>query len=238
MMGRTLGIVIALAALPLGGAGANEPSFDDRVRDYLLQNPEVILEALEVLSERERQAAMQDRITAFPELISERTGLGIGDAEAPIRVVEFFDYKCAPCKALHPVLVSFVTEHPELRVDMRHLPILSPGSERAARFALAVQQLHGDTAYELVHEHLWSVRGALNSEVFARIADDLSLDFAALSAAAESDAVTDRITYNRDAAIALGVLGTPAFVTPTSVTFGTTDIERLADAWLPNGLSD
>lgn len=232
MLFRCFLTVVALAFLPIGAVWAKEASFEDRVRDYLLENPEVILEALEILSERERIATMQARVAMFPELFTDPWRLGMGKEDAPIHVIEFFDYKCAPCKAVHPVLLDFVKKTPQVRIEMRQLPILSPGSERAARFALAVQATYGNEAYAEVNEQLWEVRGPLGRQTFERIARDLGLDFAALEPIAEGKEITERITYNRDLAIALEILGTPAFVTKSSVIFGTTDIDNLAQVWL------
>ncbi|MEL7151673.1 MAG: DsbA family protein [Pseudomonadota bacterium] len=214
------------------GSVAEELSFEDRVRAYILDNPEIILEALTILSEREAAAATQARVAAFPELFSDPPALGIGDPDAPIKVIEFFDYKCVPCKAVHPVLVDFVAQHPDVRIEMRHLPILTPGSERAARFAMAVRDVEGDAAYATVNDALWTLRGPLNNAGFERVAAELDLDFSQIAPVMESEAITARITYNRDAAIALEILGTPAFVTADSVLFGVTDIDVLSEAWL------
>ena len=219
-------------ALGVGTAQANDAEFEERVRRYLLDNPEVILEALEGLAAREAAAEMRSRIARFADLFEAPPVHGLGRADAPVRVVEFFDYKCAPCKAMHPALVALVDAHPDLRIEMRHLPILSPGSERAARFALATRAVAGDQAYGAVHDRLWSQRGVLNSTTFERIAGDLGLDFAAIADAMDSPDITARIDYNRDAAIALDILGTPAFVTPESVRFGQSDVAGLATLWL------
>ncbi|MCV3273308.1 DsbA family protein [Roseobacter sinensis] len=202
------------------------------MRAFILDNPEIIVEALEILAEREARAETQARLAAYPELFADAARLGEGDVAAPRRIVEFFDYKCVPCKTIHPALVEFVAAHPEVRLEMRQLPILTPGSERAARFALASREIYGDETYRAVHDRLWDVRGPLNTAGFQRIAGTLDLDFAKIAPVMESEAVTSRITYNRDVAIALGVLGTPAFVTPDSVVFGSTDIEALSEVWL------
>lgn len=224
--------IFGVMVASLGVASAEEASFEDRVRAYLLENPEVIVEALRILSEREVRAAMTARVAEFPELFSDTARLGEGDPAAPIRVVEFFDYRCVPCKEVHPGLVAFVEEHPEVRIEMRHLPILTPGSERAARFALATEATYGTSEYRAVHDRLWQMRGPLNMAGFQRIADDLGLDFERIEQAMDNEAISARIDFNRDVAIALEVLGTPAFVTRDSVTFGSTDIAALSANWL------
>ncbi len=215
-----------------GVACADDRSFEERVRAYLLENPEVIVEALTILSEREARTAMAERVAAFPELFEDPARLGEGSPTAPVRVIEFFDYKCEPCKAIHPSLVDFVDAHPDVRIEMRHLPILTPSSERAARFALATEAAHGTDAYRAVHDKLWEMRGPLNEAGFQRIARDLDLDYDSIEAAMESPPISDRISFNRDVAIALEILGTPAFVAKDSVTFGSIDPETLPDLWL------
>lgn len=211
---------------------AHESDLEERMRAYILDNPEVIFEALEILAQRQEQAALVERLAAFPEVFTAPPALGIGADDAAIRVVEFFDYRCAPCKALHPGLEDLVRRQPDLRLEMRHLPILSPGSERAARFALATQQVAGRQAYQRVHAALWTLKGPLNEVRFKEIADAAGLDFEQIKAGMRSAPVTAEINRNRDLAIALGILGTPAFVTPTSVQFGETDIETLSRLWL------
>lgn len=225
-----LALMTCMAACP--GPAAAEDAFGARVRDYLLAHPEVIMEALTILSERERKAALAARIAAFPELFAAPPRLGLGHPDAPVRVVEFFDYRCQPCKAMHPVLEAFVAAHPQVRLEMRHLPILSPGSERAARFALAVREVAGDDAHARVHDRLWALRGPLDAAAFERIAVAEGLDFAPIEAAMEGDAVSARIAGNRDIAVALELHGTPAFVTPDDVALGLLAADGLAARWL------
>ena len=115
---------------------------------------------------------------------------------------------------------------------MRHLPILTPGSERAARFALAVRDVAGDAAYARVHDRLWEMRGPMNAAGFAGIAAEEGLDFARIAPVMDSAAITERIDRNRDIAIALEILGTPAFVTRDSIHFGRADVAELSRLWL------
>ncbi len=218
------------AAMP---AVAGEPyDFEDRVRAFLLSNPEVIVEALDVLMQREAQQAVVQTLSNYPELFTDAPSLGLGPEDAPIRVVEFFDYKCVPCKAMHDPLISLVKKNPNIRIEMRHLPILSPGSERAARFALAVSAVAGKKAYADVHDDLWAIRGPLNIAAFERIAADHDLDFQAIADMMDSAEISQRISLNRDVAIALEILGTPAFITPKTVNVGQSDVDELAKVWL------
>jgi len=213
-------------------ADMTDKEFEERLRSYLLAHPEIILEAMEILSERESRAAQTAQIAKHAEMFEQTPILGIGPDAAEHTVIEFFDYRCAPCKALHPRLKAALKDHPAIRVEMRHLPILSPGSERGARFALAVKAVGSPAQYRAVHEDLWTLKGPLQEPAFERIALAHGLDWNAVRGAMKSDAVSARISTNRDIAIDLQILGTPAFVTPTYISFGSTDAEALVAGWL------
>ncbi|WP_375227981.1 DsbA family protein [Roseobacter sp. S98] len=221
-----------MLSLQSAAADMTDQEFEERVRTYLLAHPEIILEAMEALSKREARTAQTAQIAKYAEMFAEPAVLGIGPTDAALTVIEFFDYRCAPCKALHPKLQAALEDYPDIRVEMRHLPILSPGSERGARFALAVKNLGSPEQYRAVHEALWSIKGPLREVTFEDIARAQGLDWTAVEAEMKSNAVSDRISTNRDMAVALQVLGTPAFVTPTSVSFGSTDAEELVADWV------
>lgn len=223
---------ILLALTSVTCAHATEQSFEDRVRTYLLENPEVILEALAVLTEREEAAVRKAQIAEYPDLFDRAPLLGLGDPTAPIRAIEFFDYKCLPCKAVHAPLEAMVAENPQLRIEMRQLPILTPASEKATRFAFAALEVAGEDAYRKAHTLLWEHRGPFNTVVFTRMSDELDLAYTVLETAMWSEPVTKRIDQNRDVAIALNLIGTPAFVTTHDVAVGTTDVDALTELFL------
>lgn len=228
---RVSGWVFGLA-LAGAAAQAHEADLDAHIRAYILNHPEIILEAMELLAAREKTEAVAAQVAEHSYFFTDDPRLGMGAPDAPVRVVEFFDYRCAPCKAMHPELNALVDETPDLRIEMRQLPILSPGSERAARFALAVYEVAGADAYARVHEKLWALKGPLRAVSFEKIAAEEGLDYATLEPVMEGDAVSTRIDTNRVAAIALGILGTPGFVTPSDVSYGGGEIEDLAARWL------
>lgn len=223
-------VLVMIASLAMAHH-ENTPE-EDQIHAYILDHPEVILEALERLTERQERLARANQIAAFPDLFERAPVLGLGSTSAPRRVVEFFDYKCIPCRSIHARLDVLVSENPELRVEMRQLPILTPASEQATRFAMGVWHIAGDDAYAAAHDALWAHLGTYNTVTFSKMAEDLGLDFAAIETAMWSDEVSQRIDANRDMAIALNIIGTPSFVTPEDIAVGTTDLERLATLFL------
>lgn len=226
------GVAAIALALSVAPAQAHDTDLDDHIRDYILRNPEIILEAMDILGQREHQDALDQALAPYRDVFTRPAQIGIGDRDGAIRVIEFFDYRCGPCKAIHPALKAHVAKYPDLRIEMRHLPILSPASDRAARFALAVQSLFGAHAHQNVHDALWAMKGPLSLPQIETIADDFGWDFADIQTVMDSDAITNQITYNKDMAIALGVLGTPAFIARNSVTMGRADLPALVKTWM------
>lgn len=225
-------ILSILLSAQVLAAAEDDSAYREELVTFLVSNPDIIMEALKRLSVLEKERLLSERIAQFPELFTTPASLGLGPKDAANRVIEFFDYKCAPCKAIHSELEDFIDRTAEVRIEMRHLPILSHGSELAARFALAVKLTEKEGTYLKAHDLLWSHRGPYNTVVFAKMAEKLGLDFHALAPVMSSEKVTQTINKNRDIAIALEILGTPAFVTPYSVSFGPSDIDALSVDWL------
>ncbi len=225
-------ILVLLWSTPFASAHHSNDPTEEKIHQYILDHPEVILEALERLSAREEQLARAAQVAEFPSLFTRPPVLGLGSADAPRRVVEFFDYKCIPCRSIHARLEALVATQPDIRIEMRQLPILTPASERATRFAFAVWELSGDAAYVAAHEALWAHIGPYNTSFFSKVAQSLSLDEDLIEEVMWSDKITAKIDENRDMAIALGIVGTPSFVTPTDIAVGTTDLERLTELFV------
>ena len=222
---RRLGAALALSALIAGPAAAQSiedmsdaerDAFRAEVRAYLLENPEVLMEAMEVLEERqaaEQAAADAAMIAAVEDDLydSERSWVG-GNPEGDVTLVEFVDYRCSFCRRAHPEVEELIASDGNIRLIMKEFPILGEQSVLASRFAIATRQVEGDAAYKQVHDALITMRGDVNELSLELVAEDLGLDTDAIVAQMDSDAVTEVIRANHMLAQQLGITGTPTFV--------------------------
>lgn len=222
---RRLGAALALSALIAGPAAAQSvadmsdaerDAFRAEVRAYLLENPEVLMEAMEVLEERqaaEQAAADAAMIAAVEDELydSERSWVG-GNPEGDVTLVEFVDYRCSFCRRAHPEVEELIASDGNIRLIMKEFPILGEQSVLASRFAIATLQVEGDAAYKQVHDALITMRGDVNELSLELVAEDLGLDTDAIVAQMDSDAVTEVIRANHMLAQQLGITGTPTFV--------------------------
>jgi protein-disulfide isomerase len=195
---------------------ADRTALHAEFRAFLMQNPEVIFEAVAEF-ERRTAVAQADMDGALIEINADEIfGDGVswvgGNPDGDVTLVEFMDYRCSFCRRAHPQMIDFVEGDGNVRLVIKEFPILGPQSELMSRFAVAVHQIGGDAAYETVHEQLLAVTGDVNDTVLQAMAVELGLDGEAVIARMRAPEVTEILTRNRALAQRLQISGTPSFV--------------------------
>ncbi|WP_435259136.1 DsbA family protein [Thioclava sp. FR2] len=214
----TLGLV-TMTALPAFAAemtDAEREAFRAEVRAYLLEHPEVLIEAMDVLQGRQEvDAAQRDlqMLSDNSELIyNSADDWAGGNLDGDITVVEFMDYRCGYCKKAYTEVEELVKSDGNIRFVLKEFPILGEQSTQSAKFAIAVRQLYGDDSYKAAHDSLMMMRGDITPESLARLAGDLGHDPAAIAAQMEKPEVMAVIQANHQLANLMEINGTPAFV--------------------------
>jgi protein-disulfide isomerase len=215
-------VVAAEAAQPASPtAAAKSGQFDVNqkqaigqiIKEYLVKNPEIFVEvqgALEAKLEKEHAERLKVAIAENAEKIFRQPNAAVaGDPDGDITVVEFFDYNCGYCKRGLGDVVKLVESDPKVRVVFKDLPILSKGSEEAARVALAARK---QGKYWELHRALLAARGQANEASALKHAEELGLDMEQLKADMESAEVKAEIAQSEVLAKKMGVNGTPHFL--------------------------
>ncbi|CAO3414876.1 DsbA family protein [Azospirillum endophyticum] len=242
---RSALLALPVAALALSAATpahAQSASFDGNqkaaiekiVRDYLMEHPEVILQAVDAMQERQKAAEAEQARKALTEnkqeLLRSPADVVIGNPQGDVTVVEFFDYQCGYCKAVQADTQSLIKGDPKLRFVLKEFPILGPASVIASKAALASR---GQGKYVEFHNALMAQRGQLDEAVIMRLAKSVGLDIDRLKKDMESPDVLKVIAANQTLAEKLNIHGTPAFVFGDELVPGAIkldDMKRLADA--------
>ncbi|MCK0119657.1 MAG: DsbA family protein [Yoonia sp.] len=191
-------------------------AFRAEVRAYLLENPEVLMEAIGVLEDRQAADARANDVNLVAQnadaLFSSDTSFVGGNPDGDFTVVEFLDYRCGYCKRAHPEVAALIDGDTNIRYVIKELPILGEQSVLASRYALAVQQVVGDDAYYDIHNTLMEYQGNITDANLARISDAFGYDHDALADMMNGPEVNAVIAENRALADALAITGTPSFV--------------------------
>jgi protein-disulfide isomerase len=195
---------------------AERQAFRDEVRAYLLENPEVLIEAMDVLNAREQQAAVErdaQMLTQYHDAIFNDPASWVGgNPQGDVTIVEFMDYRCGYCRKAFSEVEELVNSDGNIRFVVKEFPILGEESMASARFAIAVLQLHGAETYKKAHDALIGLRGSPDAATLGALAGDLGLDPAPVLARMGSDEVTAVIAANHEIANQLAISGTPTFI--------------------------
>ena len=206
---------------------AQKPAFEELIRDYILANPEVVVEALQLYEEKRKlaeQEAAKEMVTArWEELANDPFTPVVGNPDGDVTVIEFFDYRCPYCISVAGKLRANVQADGNIRLVMKEFPILGPESEYAARVALAAAK-QGE--YEKVHFAFMSTKTKVTKASALKLAEKIGLDMDRLRADIESEEISQEIQKNRRLATELQIRGTPSFVIGDNVVRGAIDMAR------------
>lgn len=195
---------------------AEREAFGAQVRAYLMENPQVILEAVNQMEQQQAdQQDAEDRALVQANL-EEITNDGFswvgGNPDGDVTVVEFLDYRCGYCRKAQSEVSELLATDGNIRMVIKEFPILGEASDQSSRFAIAVRQIAGDAAYADIHDTLMAFNGDITPAALTRIAETFDLDAAPILDRMDSDEVTAEIDATRQLAQRLKIRGTPTFV--------------------------
>lgn len=219
LIGAVVMVVAVFAALRFAGSGTDEvPStamsktdVEKIVRNYLLENPEVIFEAVDRMKAKEegdRLVNLADNAKKHSAaLFKEAEPIVAGNPKGDVTIVEFFDYRCPYCKKGKQTVVDFLKQDGNVRLVLKEYPILSAESELAARAAVASV---AQGKYWDFHLALMGAEELSEESIFA-IAKGTGIDVAKLKVEMASAKVSARLKGVQDLGKAVGVDATPTF---------------------------
>ena len=193
-------------AISAAGISEKERSATEAiVRAYILENPEIITEAVEILQKREMAKRMDAAGGAITKPFPGAVG---GNPNGSITVVEFTDYNCGFCRSSVADLNRLVSSEKDVRIVYRELPILSPTSRDAARWALAAAKQGKHKAF---HDAMFAA-GPANEQTITAAARRAGLNMDQAAKDAASPEVNAEIERNLAMMQQIGFNGTPTFI--------------------------
>jgi protein-disulfide isomerase len=203
------------------------------IKDYLVNNPDVLRAAIEALDKHDKQAADEERQKTVASdagaLFSSKYQATIGNPNGTATLVEFFDYNCHFCKGALPDVTKLMKDDPNLKLVLKDYPVLGPGSVEAAKVASAARnQLPGDKFWAF-HTKLLAAHGPVGKAEALAVARDLGLDMDKLAKDMQSSDIKTGLDEVMQLADALQINGTPTFVVGQDVVVGAVGYDQLKD---------
>ncbi|MBV8131254.1 MAG: DsbA family protein [Alphaproteobacteria bacterium] len=198
------------------------------IHDYLMQNPDVLIEALRAAEDK----ASRDADAKAALVLKDRRGEVFDDPATPVggnpqgdvTIVEFFDYRCPYCKQVQPVLQALLDQDHKLRFVYKEMPVLGAPSVTAAHAALAAR-LQGK--YEAFHTAMMATKGQITDDVVYQVAGSVGLDIERLKHDMAAPEIDRAVKDNLALASALDIRGTPGFIIGEHIVPGAIDLDAL-----------
>jgi len=203
-------VIMADTTTPMSDAQKKE--IQKVVHDYLVSNPEVLLEASQAYQQKQQESMKEQAQTSIQQntdQIFEGKLTTAGNPKGNVTIVEFFDYQCIHCKKMAPTMESLIQKDSDLRVIYKEFPIFGESSDMASRVALAAG-IQGK--YLAMHNALLKIEKSLDEQSVMNAAQALGLDMIKLKTDMAGKEVTDILDANRQLAEKLHLMGTPAFI--------------------------
>lgn len=223
----TAAALMAATALPLTAqpAAAFDPAkmtdaekaaFGEAVRDYIMSNPQVLVEAVNRMEEQRLADESKNDKTLVSANAADifqdsRSWVG-GNPQGNLTMVEFIDYRCGYCRKVASEVDEVVAKDGNIKLILKEFPILGPDSELASRYAIAVKRIAGNDAYKTAHDRLYAMRGEVTMDSLSALAGEQGLDAKAIVQRMNTEDVTAEIRANRQLAEKMQIMGTPTFV--------------------------
>ncbi|HTM64345.1 MAG TPA: DsbA family protein [Gammaproteobacteria bacterium] len=224
---KKLALTAAIASMATASyaafSDAQQKEIQTLINNYLQNNPQVIISALQGYQQKQMQQAEQtikntqkDASKYAKDLFHANNDPVGGNPKGTITIAEFFDYQCPHCVDMSPILNNAIKDNPNLRVVFKEFPIRGPMSEFAARAALAANM---QGKYMQLHDALMQIKPPFTQESILAAAKSVGLSIDKLQTDMKSDAITQQINANMKLGQDLKLLGTPAiFVGKTDAT--------------------
>lgn len=202
------------------------------VKDYLMENPEVIISAIENWQKRkmqENQQKLEERLQEKKsDLENTQASPILGSPDGRSIIVVFFDYNCGYCKKGDYNLRELIEEDKDVKVVLRPLPILGDMSVYSAKVALAVFITAPDK-FLSVHRELMEMKQATHESI-ATMLTNHSLNVDEINKVMESKEVNSTLQHNFALANDLKIKGAPAYIINSKMFPGLMDVTQLKDA--------
>jgi len=228
---KTLLAATALSAVALSMSALSANAFDDAqkkeigaiVREYLLENPEVMVEVQQALQKRQEEARLVQSKQAVEQnhdaIFNAESDYVLGNPKGKITVVEFYDYNCGYCKRAIGDMDAVIKSNPEVRFVLKDFPILGPDSMAAHKVAEAFRRAAPDK-YGTFHRELLGGEAHANEARALEVAESLGVDEKTIRAKMAENTDDEGVKAAYKLATELGISGTPSYVLANEAIFG------------------
>ena len=210
--------------------GVQRGEIETVIREYLLANPEILEEMQKSLESKKAAARMANQAKTLSEMkdliYNSANQVEIGEPDAPITIVEFYDYNCGFCARALADMTKLLETEKGIRFVLKEFPVLGEASLEAHKVSLAFNKLLPAKSGDF-HRALLIAPGRKDGAVAMALALEMGADETALTAEIAKPAILDAVREVYKLADGLGITGTPSYIVGEEVVFGAVGFDEL-----------
>jgi protein-disulfide isomerase len=193
------------------------------IKEYLIENPEIMLEVQEALERKQYDSRNAKAAEAVAEnqkaLFDSKYDLSLGNPNGDVTLVEFFDYNCGYCKRAMSDVDTILKTDKKVRFVLKEFPILGPESLEAHKVSNAFKLIAPEKYPEFQRTLLGST-GRANEASAIEVAESLGVKEADIRKSMAANSNDAQVKEAYQLATSLGITGTPSYVIGNEAIFG------------------
>ena len=195
-------------------AEAGLGNLDQRIKQYLMDNPEVIIQAVEKYQANQHKKMQEESNDLVKKHIDQIKSLNntpyLGSKNSKDYIVHFFDYNCGYCQRAADAIKILHEKHKDILIIFKELPILGENSEAISKVALAINKINPSLYFNFYTKMISSeIKNLDNAK---KIASELGIEAEVLEKHMNDKDILESLSENQNLAKDIKVRGTPYIV--------------------------
>lgn len=216
-------VALTLSAISIAAIGTIYVKRDDIIRSQIVENPDIITEAIAVLQKQD----MASRLGNFKTPLTTPFHSGFaGNPNGDVTLVEMSDYNCGFCRKSLADVEKLLNEDDNIRVVYKQVPVLAQSSETAARWSLAAAKQGKSREF---HNALFAA-GQVSDDSINIAAQNAGLNVEQAKQQLQSGDIETEIQQNLAIMREIGLSGTPSFIIGDAILEGAVGYDALKQA--------
>jgi protein-disulfide isomerase len=212
-------------------ATAEETKIQQVVKDYLSNNPQLIVEAFTKARDLEAQNETKKTEAAIGEnrveLENSDKTPHAGNDKGDVVVVAFHDYNCGFCKRAVPDIAQLLKDDKNIKFVLKDFPILGELSYEKAKASEAVYKISPEKWFDF-YEKLSEV-SPQNVDGIVEVANKVGVNGALVKSEMNSEEILNKVKETLALGQKIGVRGTPAFIIGGKFVNGAIGLDHFKD---------
>ncbi len=205
--------------------------FEQKVRDYILRNPEIIADAIKILNDRAETASKESSKQAIRKnhdlLNNDPLSIVLGNPKGDVTLVEFYDYRCPYCRESHEKILKLMENDPGVRLVLKQFPVKDrPGETPISLISARLAKVAADQGKFLAfHDAMFRADPPLTEDRVYAIAKSAGVNLDNIQSDMANPEITKHLRETLILANEIGATGTPTFVMGDIMIPGMVDYE-------------